>query len=265
MERIMIGELSCMQEILNNVFLPVIGENSECIEVIDNENNKLIKYDIDKMTDRQARLIETLLYSRKADGLLENVYSDNALSQAFEVLDENNKLLVGSFEVGVETESRAKEIIRDVFQPANVYDVHVSSKPIAPGMYNFCKLSLLAVGLSEEQMKMLNRASSVKGVGIKTRQLVNSVTTTGYTSAKIIANDIINPLAECAGKYAGLTASTAVKATYKAGATFADEVLSNITREEFTEYEPAQRAVASFRKLIHGDSGKKKTISCRSL
>ena len=264
MLRIMIGNINTMQEILDNVFKPVLGEELEGVEVLDNDPNKLIKYDLESLTFNQARIIEALLYNRKADGLLENIYANEEVTQNFEVLDGSSELLLGSFEITVENEARAKEIIDDVFKSAGVYNVHVSMKPVAPGMFTFCKISLLAVGLTEDQIKLLNRTTSMKSVGLKTKKLVQSATTTGYSSAKIVANDIVTPLAECAGKYAGLTTSTAVKATYKAGATFADEVFSNITREEFTEYEPAKRAVAGFKRLIHGDK-KQTSIMSRSL
>ena len=105
----------------------------------------------------------------------------------------------------------------------------------------------------------------MKSIGLKTKKMVETATTTGYASAKVVANDIVTPLAECAGKYAGLTASTGIKATYKAGATFADEIFSNITREEFTQYEPAQRAVQGFKNLLHGNKKKSSSIMSRSL
>lgn len=264
MNRIMIGNIATMQEILENVFEPVLGEELTGVEVIDNDPNKLVKYDLEAMSFEQARIIEALLYNRKADGLLENVYADEDLSQAFEVLDGDSELLIGSFEITVENEAKAKEIIDDVFKAANVYDIHISRKPVAPGMFSFCKISLLAVGLTADQISLLNRTTSMKSVGLKTKKLVKTATTTGYASAKVVANDIVTPIAECAGKYSGLVASTGIKASYKAGATFADEMLSNLTREEFTEYEPAQRAVASFKRLIHGDK-KKSGIMSRSL
>lgn len=265
MQRIMVGHIDTMEEILANVFLPVLGENCQCLEAMDNNDVKLIKYDLEAMDFNQARIIEALLYNRKADGLLENVFADDKLTQAFEVFAEDSELLVGSFEITVENEARAKEIIDDVFKSAGVYNVHVSMKPVAPNMFSFCKVSLLAVGLTADQVSLLNRTTSMKSLGLKTKKMVETATTTGYASAKVVANDIVTPLAECAGKYAGLTASTGIKATYKAGATFADEIFSNITREEFTQYEPAQRAVQGFKNLLHGNKKKSSSIMSRSL
>ena len=114
MQRIMVGHIDTMEEILANVFLPVLGENCQCLEAMDNNDVKLIKYDLEAMDFNQARIIEALLYNRKADGLLENVYADDKLTQAFEVFAEDSELLVGSFEITVENEARAKEIIDDV-------------------------------------------------------------------------------------------------------------------------------------------------------
>ena len=267
MFRIMIGNVNIITEIVNNVFKPVLGEELQGVEILTQEDNMLVKYNLEEMTFEQARIIEALLYNRKADGLLEEVYSDENLSKAFEVLDAESELLIGSFEITVENEAKAKEIIDDVFKAAGVYNVHVSMKPVCAGWgTGFSKISLLAVGLTEEQIALLNRTTSMKSIGLKTKKLVQTATTTGYSSAKVIANDIITPLAECAGKYSGLAVSTGVKASYKGAATFADEVFSNITREEFTQYEPAQRAIQGFKNLIHGSNNKKKKgIMSRSL
>lgn len=264
MLRIMVGESNIIAEIAENIFAPLSMDNAIC-EVSENEAGiALLKYDLEELDDRTARIIEALLYNRKADGLLENVFEDEAMTTQFQVLSEDCELLKGSFEISVDNEQKAKEIIKDVFQTANVYDIHVSLKPIAPNMTTFTKISVLAVGLTQEQTNMLNRATSTKALGIKAKKLMNTASTVGYSSAKIIANDIVTPAAEVGAKFGGLVASTAVNATYKAGATFADEFLSNCNKESFKDYEPAQRVVRNIKALFNKD-GKGKAISSRSL
>ena len=265
MLRIMVSDINTIAEIAQNIFVPLVMEGQEpFFETIESEDMALLKYDLDNMDNRTARIIEALLYNRAQDGLLANVFSDQNLSQQFEVLPEDSEILRGSFEITVDTEDKAREIIRDIFDTANVRDIHVSLKPIAIGMTNFCKFSVLAVGLSPAQTSMLNRATSTKALGIKAKKIMNSASTVGYTSAKIIANDIVTPAAEVGAKFGGLVASTTVNAGYKAAATFADEFMSNCNKDTFKNYEPAQRVVKNFKALFNKD-GKGKAISSRSL
>ena len=265
MLRIMVSDINTIAEIAQNIFVPLVVEGEEpFFETIENEDFALLKYELDNMDNRTARIVEALLYNRAQDGLLDNVFSDQELSHKFEVLPEDSDILRGSFEITVDTEAKAKEIIRDIFDTANVRDIHVSLKPVAIGMTNFCKYSILAVGLSPEQTNMLNRATSTKALGIKAKKVMNTASTVGYTSAKIIANDIVTPAAEVGAKFGGLVASTTVNAGYKAAATFADEFMSNCNKESFMNYEPAQRVAKNLKALFKKD-GRGKAISSRSL
>lgn len=267
MQRIMISDINTIAEIATNIFVPLTEnqlEGTSFFEVLDNENVSLLKYDLEQLEDRSARIVEALLYNRKIDGLLENIFADEAMTKPFEVFAEDSEILKGSFEITVDNKDKAKEVIKDIFNTANIRDVHVSLKPIAPGMFTFTKISILAVGLNEEQTLMLNRATSTKAMGIKAKKIMNTASTVGYSSAKILANDIVTPAAEVTAKFGGLVASTAVNAGYKAGATFVDEFMNNCNKESFAEYEPAQRVMSNLKKMFNKEN-RGKAISSRSL
>lgn len=265
MLRIMVGEIDTIAEIAENIFAPLQeGYEEPIFETVEAENTTLLKYDLNNLDTKTGRIIEALLYNRAVDGLLDNVYSDQDMTVPFEVLSEEHDLLKGSFEITVDNETKAKEIIKDIFHTANVHEIHVSLKPIAPKMTKFCKFSILATGLSPEQTILLNRATTTKSIGLKAKKVMGSVSTVGYASAKIIANDIVTPAAEVGAKFGGLVASTTVNAGFKAGATFVDEFMSNCNKSSFKDYEPAQRVASNFKKLFN-KSGQGKAISSRSL
>lgn len=267
MLRIMVSDINTIAELAENIFVPLtegLAEDVSFFEVLDSENISLLKYNLEQIDDRTARIIEALLYNRKIDGLLENVFSDDNMTTPFQVFQEDSELLRGSFEITVDNKDKAKEVIRDIFNTANIRDIHVSLKPIAPGMTKFTKISILAVGLSQEQTAMLNRATSTKAIGLKAKKIMNTASTVGYSSAKILANDIVTPAAEVGAKFGGLVASTAVNATYKAGTTFVDEFMTNCSKDAFTDYEPAQRVMSNLKKMFNKE-GRGKAISSRSL
>lgn len=265
MLRMMVSDTNTIAEIAENIFVPLQEEEKDgFFEIMETENTALLKYNLEDLTDRTARMIEALLYNRAVDGLLSNVFADQDMKVPFQVLEENSELLRGSFEITVDNEAKAKEIIRDIFHTANVHDLHVSLKPIAPNMTKFCKYSILAIGLTPEQTSMLNRATTTKSIGIKAKKAMGTMSTVGYASAKIIANDIITPAAEVGAKFGGLVASTTVNAGFKAGTTFVDEFMCNCNRDSFKDYEPAQRVARNLKSLFN-KSGQSKSISSRSL
>ena len=58
MNRIMIGNVNIITEIVNNVFKPVLGEELQGVEILTQEDNMLVKYNLEEITFEQARIIE---------------------------------------------------------------------------------------------------------------------------------------------------------------------------------------------------------------
>ena len=270
MKQFLIGREDIMMELVTNVFAPLAEAGADtyfetAMSTMDDGSNKvLLSYDHDVMTDDQIRAVEALLYIRHSDGLMEGVFVDDTMQKTYVPLDSSSAILEGAFELTASSEKEMNELYNDIFKASDIYDVHVSRKPVAPGMLSFTCFSMLAVGLTVEEINKLDKCTSTKKLGKKARKFLDTLSTRTYASASIISKDIIEPGAEVVAKLGGLATATAVNATFKAGATFADEVLKNCDKQEFANYEPYQRAKQGFKNLFMRSNNSNASGSIRS-
>lgn len=240
MQRKLSGKREIVEEIINNVLLPIVGEN---LMVVDSEDETACTWDTDELHELHVRMIETMLYHRKQSDLLEGV--------TFEIAEE--AILEGSYHVVTTDPVKANAIIDDVFKTAGVSEtkMFMCKQPLALDMLNFSTYAVLAVGLTPEEEKAINTSFNVKKFGAKVSKTVQTVGTAAHGSAKIVMKDIVTPTAEIAGKLGGTIAAGTVNAGFKGAMTFADEFTGSVSIKELKEYEPTQRLVGRVKGLFN--------------
>lgn len=239
MQRKIVGNKEVVSEIIEHILAPILGENLMVVEGSQEgeeaSNEIACMWDTDSIPENHVRMIETMLYHRNGEGLLDGL--------TVEICEEG--LLEGSFHVVTNEPTKANSIIDDVFKTAGISDnkIFCCKQPIAQDMLNFYCYAVLAVGLTAEEEKAINTSFNVKKMGAKVSKTVRTVGTAAHGSTKIIMKDIVTPTAEIAGKLGGTIAAGTVNAGAKGAITFADEFTSTVSIKEIKEYEPTQRLV----------------------
>lgn len=234
------GDKNIVAEIITNVLLPIVGENLTAVE---NENETACTWNTDDIHELHVRMIETMLYHRSQEGLLENI--------TFDLCEES--ILEGSYHIVCTDPVKANSIVDDVFKTAGVSPskIYMCRQPLAQDMLNFCTYAVLAVGLTPEEEKAINTSFNVKKFGAKVSKTVQTVGTAAHGSAKIVMKDIVTPTAEITAKLGGTIAAGTVNAGFKGAVTFADEFTGSVSIKELKEYEPTQRLVGRVKSLFN--------------
>lgn len=242
MQRKISGNKEIIAELIINVLEPICRED---LMVVENEEETACSWDTDKLHEIHVRMIETMLYHRKQEGLLEGL--------TFNVCEES--ILEGSYHIVCTDPNKANSIVDDVFKTAGVSEskIYMCKQPLAQDMLNFSTYAVLAVGLTPEEEKAINTSFNVKKFGAKVSKTVQTVGTAAHGSAKIVMKDIATPVAEIAGKLGGTVAAGTVNAGFKGVVTFADEFTGTVSIKELKEYEPTQRLMGRFKSMFKKD------------
>lgn len=251
MKRRLSGSSAVVQEIVTNVLAPFLGENLMVVQSeattdddgVVTEAQIACTWDTDDLHELHVRMIETMIYHRQVEGLLEGLTIDIC----------EDKVLEGSFHVISSDPAKANSIVDDVFKTAGVSDakIFMCKQPIAQDMLNFSCYAVVAVGLSADEEKAINTSFSVKKFGAKVSRTVQTVGTAAHGSTKIVMKDIVAPTAEIAGKLSGVIVGGTFQAGSKGVLTFADELTGTININELKEYEPTQRLVGRVKSLFN--------------
>lgn len=240
MQRKISGETEIVKEIVANVLAPIC---KDILMVVEGEDETACTWETDKLNELHVRMIEIMLYHRKAEGLLEGVTFDACKEEVLE----------GSYHVVTTDPGKANSIIDDVFKTAGVSEnkIYTAKQPLALDMLNFSTYAVMAVGLTPEEEKAINTSFNVKKLGAKVSTTVNTMGTAAHGSTKIIMKDVVTPVAEVAGKLGGTIAAGTANAAYKGTATFVDEFTGTVSIKDLKEYEPTQRIVGRVKSLFN--------------
>jgi hypothetical protein len=245
MKRVLSGSSSIVKELIDNVLEPLVGEH---LMVAENDNETACTWETDSIPEVYVRMLETLLYHRAQEGLLDNIN--------FEVMED---LLEGTYHVVTNDMGKAQSIVKDVFKTAGVSDskIFMGKQPLAQDMLNFSCYVVLAVGLTVEEEKAINASFAVKKFGAKVSKTIGTVGTAAHGSSKIIMKDIIEPAAKISGRVGGTIASGAINATASGLLAFTDEFTGDLKLREIAKSEEAGRIASRFKSLFNknGDAG----------
>ena len=220
----LIGNQVQMESLMTSVFNVICAYQTEEeeigyayeAEVID--DMMIIKWDTDDLTDVANIMLDTALYYRSQDKMLWNgITSEYKIDAPAEnhfriltTLDKYEKLAEDYF---------VYNNITDQQYVAMVYPLSLTA--------NINKVELLAVGLTEEQMEILPKQAKTQMKAQAINKKITKIGNAVSSSAKIVMNDVVNPL----GKTTAKVGATVVGGVAKTGLDMAMVATNELLRD----------------------------------
>lgn len=116
------------------------------------------------------------------------------------------------------------------------------------------KVEMIAIGLSEEEQALLNKQGKTTVMANKVHTKIEKVGNTLHNTGRIVANDVVNPLAVAAAKTTATIVSAGAKTVVDCGLAAANELLrdaAQLSLSELKQRKEVQTMGYSLRKLMN--------------
>ena len=113
---------------------------------------------------------------------------------------------------------------------------------------------MIAIGLSEEEQALLNKQGKTTVMANKVHTKIEKVGNTLHNTGRIVANDVVNPLAVAAAKTTATVVSAGAKTIVDCGLAAANELLrdaAQLSISELKQRKEVQTMGYSLRKLMN--------------
>ena len=120
--------------------------------------------------------------------------------------------------------------------------------------YPLSKVEMIAIGLSEEEQALLNKQGKTTVMANKVHTKIEKVGNTLHNTGRIVANDVVNPLAVAAAKTTATIVSAGAKTVVDCGLAAANELLrdaAQLSISELKQRKEVQTMGYSLRKLMN--------------
>ena len=119
---------------------------------------------------------------------------------------------------------------------------------------SLAKVEMIAIGLSEEEQALLNKQGKTTVMANKVHTKIEKVGNTLHNTGRIVANDVVNPLAVAAAKTTATIVSAGAKTVVDCGLAAANEILrdaAQLSLSELKQRKEVQTMGYSLRKLMN--------------
>lgn len=119
---------------------------------------------------------------------------------------------------------------------------------------SLAKVEMIAIGLSEEEQALLNKQGKTTVMANKVHAKIEKVGSTLHNTGRIVANDVVNPLAVAAAKTTATIVSAGAKTVVDCGLAAANELLRDAAQfsvSELKQRKEVQTMGYSLRKLMN--------------
>lgn len=125
---------------------------------------------------------------------------------------------------------------------------------------SLAKVEMIAVGLSEEEKALLTKQGKTTVRAAKVHNRIEKIGNTVHNTGRIVANDVINPLATAAAKTTATIVSAGAKTLVDCGLAAANEIMRDaacFSVNELKERKDVRQIAYSFNKLMNKNQAKK--------
>ena len=237
------GNIEVIACLYDTLVSQVCGFQNAC-EFEDLDELGMIRVYPESMPAPNYLVLLTSLYYRLQDALFTGVDCNMELPEPAENV----------FRI-VTSKKQAQKIYEDFFIYNNIPEEQVIQL-IFPRSYDcsLAQIEMIAIGLSEEDMAKLNKQGKTTVVANKVHNKIEKVGSVVQTTGRIMANDVVNPLAIAAAKTTATVVSAGAKTIVDCAIAASNEILrdaAQFSMAEIKQRDDVKTMTYSLRKLMN--------------
>lgn len=235
------GKIDAVNCLLNTLVEPTCGfENAYEFEDLDDLG--MIRIYPEHIPTANFNLFLTSLYYRLNDALFADVQCNVEIPEPASDV----------FRITASAKTASK-VAEDFFIYNNITNYLELVYPLSLDC-TLAKVEMIAIGLSEEELNKLNKQGKTTVLANKVHTKIEKVGATLQTTARIAANDIVNPLAVAATKTTATIVSAGAKTIVDCGLAAANEIMRDAAQfslSELKQRDEIQTMKYSINKLLN--------------
>ena len=242
------GNIEMINVLVNTLVQPLCGfENAFDFEDLDDMG--MIRLYPEFIPAANYQVLLTSLYYRLNDPL----YADIQCNYEIPEPDQESTFRITA------SAKQATKVAEDFFIYNDIENYIELVYPLSADC-TLAKVEMIAIGLTEEEMSLLTKQGKTKVMANKVHTKIEKLGGAVQTTGRIVANDVINPLAVSAAKTTATIVSAGAKTIVDCGLAAANEIVrdaASFSLNEIKERKEVKQMAYSFNKLMNKTQAKK--------
>lgn len=242
------GNMEMINVLMNTLVEPLCAfENAYDFEDLDDIGMIRVYPEYIPAANFQVFLIS--LYYRLQDALYEGIKCNSKLPEP----DAESTFRITA------SAKQANKIAEDFFIYNDIENYIELVYPLSADC-TLAKVEMIAIGLSEEEMNLLMKQGKTTVRAQKVHNNIEKLGNTVHNTGRIVANDVINPLATAAAKTTATIVSAGAKTIVDCGLAAANEIMRDAAQfslNEIKQRKEVKQMAYSFNKLMNKNQTKK--------
>ncbi len=235
------GSIEIMNCLLDTLVEPTCGfENAYDFEDLDDLG--MIRIYPEHIPAANYQVLLTSLYYRLQDPMYQGVQCNCAIPEPAQDV----------FRVTASAKTAAK-VAEDFFVYNDIENFIELVYPLSADC-TIAKVEMIAIGLSEEEQALLNKQGKTTVRAAKVHNKIEKLGNTVHNTGRILANDVVNPLATAAAKTTATIVSAGAKTIVDCGLAAANEIMRDAAQfslNELKQRKEVKQMAYSFNKLMN--------------
>ena len=235
------GSIEIMNCLLNTLVEPTCGfENAYDFEDLDDLG--MIRIYPEHIPAANYQVLLTSLYYRLQDPMYAEVQCNCAIPEPAQDV----------FRVTASAKTAAK-VAEDFFVYNDIENFIELVYPLSADC-TLAKVEMIAIGLTEEEQALLNKQGKTTVRAAKVHNKIEKLGNTVHNTGRILANDVVNPLATAAAKTTATIVSAGAKTIVDCGLAAANEIMRDAAQfslNELKQRKEVKQMAYSFNKLMN--------------
>lgn len=242
------GNIEMINVLMNTLVEPTCGfENAYDFEDLDDVG--MIRIYPEHIPAANFQVLLTSLYYRLQDAL----YSEIECNCQIPEPDAESTFRITA------SAKNANKVAEDFFIYNDIENYIELVYPLSADC-TLAKVEMIAIGLSEEEMNLLMKQGKTTVRAQKVHNNIEKLGNTVHNTGRIVANDVINPLATAAAKTTATIVSAGAKTIVDCGLAAANEIMRDAAQfslNEIKQRKEVKQMAYSFNKLMNKNQTKK--------
>ena len=217
------GNIEMINVLMNTLVEPLCGfENAYEFEDLDDLG--MIRLYPEHIPAANFQVLLTSLYYRLQDALYEEIQCNCEIPEP----DQNSVFRVTA------SAKNSSKVAEDFFIYNDIENFIELVYPLSADCA-LAKVEMIAIGLSEEEMNLLMKQGKTTVRAQKVHNNIEKLGNTVHNTGRIVANDVINPLATAAAKTTATIVSAGAKTIVDCGLAAANEIMRDAAQFSLNE------------------------------